>query len=207
MAEVRRALYAEKVKAPGTSRALVKRPVDKLDPEMDDLVNAGEQGFMYLCCDLHNPSAFDYIKAPPLLKPSTTKRSRLDPEQDTTTQAHQELKKNLNDWRDSKTASRYTATLLANIGASLVLPNNTLQRIIKCTKKHIGTIAELQKQTKWYHIGHGYCQPLFSQACRSAYDSGPTAFSSFNIKHSWCKCGAKCSSTHPSTKDEGRYEM
>ncbi len=46
MAEVCRALYAEKVKAPGTLRALVKRPVDKLDPEMDDLVNAGERGFM-----------------------------------------------------------------------------------------------------------------------------------------------------------------
>ncbi|THG98464.1 hypothetical protein EW026_g3741 [Hermanssonia centrifuga] len=144
-----------------------------------------------LCCDLHNPSAFDYIKAPPLLKPSMTKRSHLDPEQDTTTQAHQELKKNLNNWRDSKTASRYTAALLANIGASLVLPNNTLQRIIKCAKKHIGTIAELQKQTKWYDID----------------GEEVVAFSSFNIQHSWCKCGAKCSSTRPSTKDKGRYEM
>ena len=82
------------------------------------------------CCDIHDPTAFlpydSHVQRPPCIpKPSRLPKYTKD-------EHDYELALALDDWRVEKTKEVYGWACLNNYGASLIMPNNTLDRIVDC---------------------------------------------------------------------------
>ncbi|KAF7793204.1 hypothetical protein EIP86_004313 [Pleurotus ostreatoroseus] len=61
-----------------------------------------------------------------------------------------ELQRALHDFRRTKATAKYGAFMLRNVGAGLIMGDETIQRIIDCARAYkLRTVEDLQRETKW----------------------------------------------------------
>lgn len=111
----------------------------------------------FVCCDLHNPSASEFLSSVSVtaqLKSTNVQRSRLPKDtKDTKDATDHKLRVALSDWREMKTAEIYGWPSLNDQGPSLVMPNYVLNRVVDCAHHHkLQTIQDLRKETTWSDV-------------------------------------------------------
>ncbi|KAJ3495027.1 hypothetical protein NLJ89_g10694 [Agrocybe chaxingu] len=102
-----------------------------------------------ICCDVHTPTAFVHFDVPRQKSSRLPARSTLDTKY-TMTPADNDLYEALDAWRILKTETEFGYATLVDLGASLVMPSDTLERIMHCAHHcKIRTVADLKKETRW----------------------------------------------------------
>ena len=103
------------------------------------------------CCDLCNPQAFDdlffYMEPPPA---PTTKPSKSSLQKYKKGEREERLSQALNAWRQRVTIEKYGEAIFRDVGSSLVLPNELLERLVDCS--HYGKITNMEqlgKEVDW----------------------------------------------------------
>ena len=102
------------------------------------------------CCDLCNPRAFDHLFSyfePP---PPPTKSSKSSLKKYDRGEPEMRLAKALNEWRRKATIEKYGEAVLRDVGSSLILPTELLERLVDCA--HYGKITnldQLHKEVNW----------------------------------------------------------
>lgn len=100
------------------------------------------------CCDIHHPEHFSTITMTPAAKDKQTCRSTL--KDYNRTSRDYELRNELRRWRAIKASVVFGLAHFANIGGSLVLPNEMLDRVVDCVHfDKIQSIADLKQQVQW----------------------------------------------------------
>ncbi|KAI0639543.1 P-loop containing nucleoside triphosphate hydrolase protein [Trametes polyzona] len=101
-----------------------------------------------VCCDLCNPSAFEYIITP---RPAITrkmKKSHIKPSPHTP--SSRRLREVLFDWRDQRTLEKFGAAILSDFGGNLFLPTTILDRIVLCAQAgKLSTVDALRRESGW----------------------------------------------------------
>ena len=65
------------------------------------------------------------------------------------------LRDALKDWREDRTVRRYGKAHFRDLGPSLAMPNEVLDRIVDCAHhRKISSIADLRTETRWDDIDH-----------------------------------------------------
>ncbi|KZP14844.1 P-loop containing nucleoside triphosphate hydrolase protein [Athelia psychrophila] len=146
----RRAAYE---KVPVLERKRGTRPVEQIEPVMDDLINAKTRPDVGCSCkpaklyfrqDMHEFARVDVEGR------KRTRRNRAHiPKYDT--QPHNmELRKALHQFRKDETIKVFNLVTLKNIGPSIILSNALLDRIVDCAHvRKISTIDHLKHETQW----------------------------------------------------------
>ncbi|KAI0337895.1 P-loop containing nucleoside triphosphate hydrolase protein, partial [Trametopsis cervina] len=103
-----------------------------------------------LCCDLHNRLAIDTLHpATSIDKPAhIPARSRL--RKFDTIRQDMDLRDVLDDWRIEKTIAQFGEGTYEDRGPGLVMPDETLRRIVDCVHHHkINSGEDIRRETKW----------------------------------------------------------
>ena len=101
-----------------------------------------------LCCDIHNPTAFERFDV------AVTKSGRQPPRSSIAKYASNEtddgLRLDLESWRHDEMKRQYGDAHLQCLGPGLVMGTTIWDRIVDCAHfNKIQTIEDLQKETKW----------------------------------------------------------
>lgn len=101
-----------------------------------------------LCCDIHNPTAFERFDV------AVTKSGRQPPRSSIAKYASNEtddgLRLDLESWRHDEMKRQYGDAHLQCLGPGLVMGTTIRDRIVDCAHfNKIQTIEDLQKETKW----------------------------------------------------------
>ncbi len=105
-----------------------------------------------LCCDLHDgvKALIDALHPPATIKPPPSKPRRSAVKDFVATPADMDLKHALHQWRVSKVMEEYGQGGLASFGPGVVMPNETLSRIVACVHEDkIKDVQDVQRETKW----------------------------------------------------------
>ncbi|KAF8219277.1 hypothetical protein L208DRAFT_1341853, partial [Tricholoma matsutake] len=106
----------------------------------------------WICCDLHNPTPFNFFKVSPQKSDRLPPWSRLVLGYKMVGEDHQ-LREALDNWWEKATAARYGWAHLHDLGPTLIMPNEVLNRIIDCAHYHkINSTSELKNETRWDEI-------------------------------------------------------
>ncbi|KAG1842096.1 hypothetical protein C8R48DRAFT_619786 [Suillus tomentosus] len=101
-----------------------------------------------ICCDIHNPDHFDFLDTNVSKPPPLPQRSRLPKFQ--MTGSDFTLRTTLNNWREQKAISVYGWAHLNDFGATIIMPNAILDRIIDSAHhRKIQTVQDLKRETGW----------------------------------------------------------
>ncbi|KAF7792564.1 hypothetical protein EIP86_003605 [Pleurotus ostreatoroseus] len=108
--------------------------------------------------------------------------------------ADQLLQADLHEFRKEKTIQLYGKTHLRNMGPTLVMGNDTLQRIIDCARAHkLPTLDALKKETKWVRTAE-LGQVVLDIVHRHYPTPNPTSAAASSPAATVRKC-SKCGST------------
>lgn len=101
-----------------------------------------------LCCDIHNPSSFDEFFVPAAKVSRLPAKSRIPTSKMTPEDCALWIA--LDEWREKTTITLYGHALLQDIGSSLTMPTDILNRIVDCARVFkMKTLDDLRKETKW----------------------------------------------------------
>ncbi|KIJ12990.1 hypothetical protein PAXINDRAFT_14203 [Paxillus involutus ATCC 200175] len=101
-----------------------------------------------VCCDIHHPDAFhlfdsSFVPVPKLPNRSRLNKFKMGPKE-------YELCEALEDWREGKTREIHGELNLIDIGPSLVMPDDILDRIVTCAHYlKIKSVDDLRRETHW----------------------------------------------------------
>lgn len=102
-----------------------------------------------LCCNIHSPESFNIFTVPFKKPPRLPARSRL-PKKPIMSTGALALRDALEDWRETTTEKTYGIAHLTDLGPTLVMPTEVLNRIVYCANvSKISTKDELIKETRW----------------------------------------------------------
>jgi superfamily II DNA/RNA helicase len=102
-----------------------------------------------LCCDIHSPSLSNSFFIPPQKVGQAPRRSRISKDE-MTIPDDIPLLEGLENWREHKTEEEYGWAALEDIGPTLAMSNDVLNRIIACARHFkIQSVEDLKKETKW----------------------------------------------------------
>lgn len=101
------------------------------------------------CCDLCSPLAFVFLDLPPQpTKPRAAAKSNIKPFEMSAVDCN--LQTALLDWREEKALVKFPKAAVRDLGASILLSDEILNRIVECAHaKKLSSPADLYKETKW----------------------------------------------------------
>lgn len=101
-----------------------------------------------ICCDIHHPTVFIFLDSSFDPPPKLPNRSHL--KKFIMGSKEYELSEALEEWREMKTCVTYGESHLIDIGPSIVMPDDVLDRIVACGHyRKIKTLNDLRQETHW----------------------------------------------------------
>ncbi|THH15915.1 hypothetical protein EUX98_g9385 [Antrodiella citrinella] len=101
------------------------------------------------CCDIHNPELATMYLSNVTNKTVTAKRSIIK-KVFSKTDLDAELRSDLETWADKTVEVMYGPGALLDLGPGVILPEETLERIVDCSHfSKIHTVEDLKRETKW----------------------------------------------------------